>query len=70
MTVIAAPVDWVESISELRFPTKADHRRQHLMDRNNNGELLPGELEELESLVELSERLALAQCGSAKTLGP
>ena len=58
-SVIAAPVDWIESVGNLRFPSKADRRLQALMDRNNEGLLTEGEREELEALVELSERLSL-----------
>ena len=35
--VIAAPVDWIESVGDLRLPAKADRRLQDLMDRNNEG---------------------------------
>src|SRR3954470_4452234 len=55
MTVISAPIDWVELVSKLRLPPRSDRRLQDLMDRNNDGRLSPGEREELESLVEVSE---------------
>ena len=45
-SVIAAPVDWIESVGKLRFPSKADHRLQELMDRNNEGLLSSDEREE------------------------
>jgi len=51
-SVIAAPVDWIESVGKLRLPSKADHRLQQLMDRNNEGLLREGEREELEALAE------------------
>jgi hypothetical protein len=54
-STIAAPVDWVEAVGNLRFPLKADHRLQELMDRNSEGLLPETEKEELEALVELSE---------------
>ncbi len=38
-TVVPAPVDWVESVSQPRLPAKADRRLQDLMDRNNEGTL-------------------------------
>jgi hypothetical protein len=38
-TTIDAPVEWVETIGQLRLPSKADDRLQQLMDRNNEGEL-------------------------------
>jgi len=61
MTVISAPIDWVELVSKLRLPPRSDRRLQDLMDRNNDGRLSPGEREELESLVEVSETLSLAR---------
>lgn len=66
---IDAPVEWVETIGQLRLPNKADGRLQQLMDRNNEGELATGEREELESLVELSERLSLVRAEALLLLG-
>jgi hypothetical protein len=66
---IPAPADWVETIGELRLPNKADQRLQQLMDRNNEGALSPLELEELEALVELSERLSLVRAKALQLLG-
>jgi len=68
-TTIDAPVEWVETIGQLRLPSKADGRLQQLMDRNNEGELAAGEREELESLVELSERLSLVRAEALLLLG-
>ncbi len=68
-TTIDAPVEWVETIGQLRLPSKADCRLQQLMDRNNEGELAAGEREELESLVELSERLSLVRAEALLLLG-
>lgn len=69
MTVISAPSDWVETVSQLQFPLKADRRLAQLMDRNNEGLLTPPEREELESLVELSERLSLVRAEALRLLG-
>jgi hypothetical protein len=66
---IPAPAEWVESIGELRLPSKADLRLQQLMDRNNEGELSMSEREELEALVELSERLSLVRAEALQLLG-
>jgi hypothetical protein len=66
---IAAPVDWIKSVGNLRFPTKADHRLQELMDRNNEGLLPESEREELEALVELSEQLSLVRGEALQILG-
>ena len=68
-TVIAAPVDWIESVGALRLPAKADRRLQDLMDCNNEGLLGNGEREELEALVELSEKLSLVRAEALRILG-
>jgi hypothetical protein len=69
MTVIPAPVDWIESVSELKLPARADRRLQELMHRNNEGRLLPDERAELESLVEWSESLSLVRARALHLLG-
>jgi hypothetical protein len=51
---VATPVEWVESVSGLRLPPRADARLQQLMDRNMEGLLTQAEYAELEALVELS----------------
>jgi len=68
-STIAAPIDWIEAVGNLRFPPKADHRLQELMDRNNEGLLQESEKEELEALVELSERLSLVRGEALQILG-
>ena len=68
-TTIPAPAEWVETIGELRLPSKTDLRLQQLMDRNNEGTLSSLELEELEALVELSERLSLVRAEALQLLG-
>jgi hypothetical protein len=68
-STIAAPVDWIESVGNLHFPAKADHRLQDLMDRNNEGLLQESEREELEALVELSEQLSLVRGEALQILG-
>ena len=55
------PVKWIEAVSNLRLPPKANKRLQELMDRNNEGQLSASERRELEGLVELSERLSLVR---------
>ena len=45
--VLEAPVSLLESVAEMRFPAKTDALMQSLMDRNTNGELTPGERDEL-----------------------
>ena len=66
---IAAPVNWVEAVGRLHFPSKADRRLQELMDRNTEGDLAPSEREELEALVELSEQLSLVRAEALQILG-
>lgn len=67
--VVPAPVDWVESVGQLRLPAKADRRLQELMDRNNEGRLTDPERAELESLVEVSETLSLVRAEALHLLG-
>jgi hypothetical protein len=66
---IAAPVDWIRAVGNLRFPSKTDHRLQDLMDRNNEGLLQESEKEELQALVELSEQLSLVRGEALQILG-
>ncbi|MDZ7620454.1 MAG: hypothetical protein U1E05_25915 [Patescibacteria group bacterium] len=68
-SAIEAPQRWVETVGDLRLPPRADRRLQELMDRNNEGLLAEVEREELESLVELSERLALVRAEAPHLLG-
>ena len=68
-STIAAPVDWVEAVGNLRFPSRADRRLQDLMDRNNEGLLQESEREELEALVELGEQLSLLRGEALQILG-
>ncbi len=68
-STIDAPQKWVETVGELRFPPGADRKLQQLMDRNNEGQLTRDEREELEFLVELSERLALVRAEALHLLG-
>jgi hypothetical protein len=66
---VAAPVEWVESVSDLRLPPRADVRLQQLMDRNTEGLLTNTERADLEALVELSETLALVRATALQLLG-
>ena len=68
-TTIAAPLNWVESVGKLHFPSKTDRRLQDLMNRNNEGLLGPSEREELEALAELSEQLSLVRGQALQILG-
>ncbi len=69
MSVISAPLDWVELVSDLRLPPKADRRLQVLMDRNTEGQLSVDEAADLEALVELSETLSLVRAEALHLLG-
>jgi hypothetical protein len=69
MTAITAPIDWVESVSELKLPAKSNRRLQVLMDRNNEGQLTEEERSELESLVEMSQTLSLVRAEALHLLG-
>ncbi len=67
--VIEAPREMVEAVANLRLPSKTDQRLQRLMDRNTNGELTPEEQGDLESLVELSETIAIVRARAIHLLG-
>ena len=69
MSVIPAPVTWVESVSNLRLPIAADRRLQNLMDRNTNESLSLEERAELESLVDISQALSLVRAEAFHLLG-
>jgi hypothetical protein len=69
MVVVSAPLDWVESVSELKLPARANRRLQDLMDRNNEGALTEEERGYLEELVEVSEALSLVRAEALHLLG-
>jgi len=69
MTVVSAPIEWVERVSELKLPPKTDRRLRELMDRNTEGQLSTAERAELESLVELSESMSLVRADALYLLG-
>ncbi len=66
---IEAPVDLMEELVELRFPPKTDARLQTLIAHNTEGQLSAQEREELESLVELNERMTLVRARALRVLG-
>jgi hypothetical protein len=43
--VIQAPLDMIEDVAGLRFPSKTDELLQSLMDRNTDGKLSSGRVE-------------------------
>ena len=65
---IDVPTDWLESITDLKFPRSTDKRLQYLMDRNNEGLLIQEEKEELEALVEMSEELSLVRADAFRMI--
>jgi hypothetical protein len=66
---LSAPVDWIESVSDLKLPPTADQRLLELMDRNNEGLLDERERAELQALVDLSQRLSLVRATALRLLG-
>jgi hypothetical protein len=66
---VDAPLEWVETVGNLRLPPKANQRLQELMERNNEGLLTEAERADLESLVELSERISLVRAEALHLLG-
>jgi hypothetical protein len=69
MTTIEAPLELVTSVADLHFPSKINIHLQALMDRNTEGQLSEAEREELEALVELSERISLLRAQALRVLG-
>ena len=66
---VAAPLEFVETLANLRFPQSTDALLQQLMDQNTEGKLTQVERNELEALVELSERMALLRAQALRLLG-
>lgn len=66
---IPTPIDLVESVADMRLPPKADALLTSLMDRNTNGQLSASEREQMESLVEVSEQIALVRAQALHLLG-
>lgn len=66
---VHAPEEFMRQVAGLRLPEKTDRRLQRLMDRNNNGLLVPSEKEERESLVEVSETISLLRAQALRILG-
>ena len=66
---VPAPRELLESVADMRFPVKTDDRLTWLMGRNTEGQLTPAERDELESLVELSERISLVRAQALRVLG-
>ncbi len=69
ITVVEAPLTMVDAVAGLRLPPRADQRLQVLMDRNAEGALGSEEKEELETLVELSQTIALVRAQALTLLG-
>lgn len=69
VATLQAPVELVEAVAGMRFPARTDTRLRGLMDRNTDGTLTPAERDELESLVELSETIALVRAQALRLLG-
>ena len=67
-STVEAPLEWVETVGNLRLPPRADQRLQELMDRNTEGLLTEAERADLESLVELSERISLVRAQALQLL--
>jgi hypothetical protein len=62
-------LQWIESVSALRLPPRANQRLQQLMDRNTEGILTEAERADLEMMVELSEQLSLVRAQALQLLG-
>jgi len=67
--VIESPRELIETVAEMRFPVKTDERLTWLMDRNTDGLLTAQERDELASLAELSESIAIVRAQALRVLG-
>jgi len=67
--VIESPRELIETVAEMRFPAKTDERLTWLMDRNTDGLLTAQERDELASLAELSESIAIVRAQALRVLG-
>jgi len=67
--IVEAPRGLIESVAGMRFPAKTDERMTWLMDRNTDGQLTGTERDELESLAQLSESIALVRAQALRVLG-
>ena len=54
ISTITTAIEFVETVANFQFPSKVNQRLQELMDRNNDGKLCGSEVQELETLAELS----------------
>ena len=68
-TTVNAPLQWVERITMLKLPDRADQRLQELMDKNNEGKLSEREHADLAALAEMSEQLSLIRAEALHLLG-
>lgn len=66
--IIPTPREFVEALSEFRFPPQADAHLQQLMDLNNDGLLTPAQRDELHGLVEMSETMSLFRAQALQLL--
>jgi hypothetical protein len=67
-SVVEAPREFLEAVGALAFPPQANRRLQELMDRNNEGLLVPSEQDELSGLVELSETISVFRAQALQLL--
>lgn len=66
---LAAPLPWVEMVSQLSFPPRVDGLITELVDRNNEGLLTADERAELESLAAFVETLSIVRADARHLLG-
>ena len=62
---VEIPLDLLEEVARLEFPSSMQEALARLMDKNNEGKLSEEERIELQALVDLNERLSLLK-GRAK----
>lgn len=64
---IEIPVEFLEEVAELRFPSSVQDQMAKLMDKNNEGLLSKDEQKKLQALVDLSELVSITK-GRARLL--
>ena len=69
MDDIPVPKSFLEEIVAMKFPEETDERLQHLMDKNNEGELNEIERTEFKAYVRISELMSLLKARAYLLLG-
>jgi hypothetical protein len=55
---VEIPLELLEEVAQLEFPSTTQEALDRLMDKNNEGQLSEEERKELQALVDLNEKVA------------